>query len=356
MEPWCMYFAGEYVQYHRRVRKDTGAQANYFVGIVKEDSGDVLVKAYLSQYAKTPIMEFTSRISLCDPEPNSKRKLRKGDMFRIDGGDPNFHGFQMKIDAKDGKHLVTVNVPFLYGEGSLPDEFFGYCRNLLKSFGGSVDTLSVIGPLYDMDISVIGSIHLGKHFEVVLKKQKVNASSLEFYKKYRPWLDNGILDICAYPLEYAGEGAEYNKLYYLAGDGGSLITRVFVEPVNNQQAIQRFVLDAAAELWRALPAGVEYGSLKLNKDGSGEMYPFDPVSKTTSGPFAISPEVLSGFRARMDGCGLWSGWAATLSVRDLWIQRMPRMSEFVGLRELRHIPGHKGEYGDLIRLEGRKGH
>lgn len=118
MEPWCMYFAGEYVQYHRRVRKDTGAQANYFVGIVKEDSGDVLVKAYLSQYAKTPVMEFTSRISLCDPTRDSNKTLRKGDMFRIDGGDPNFHGFQMKIDAKDGKHLVTVNVPFLYGQSA----------------------------------------------------------------------------------------------------------------------------------------------------------------------------------------------------------------------------------------------
>lgn len=354
MEPLCMYFADLSVQYRRKVRKETGAQASYFVGVIK-DSDEAHVKAYLSKSAKTPVSEFTVEFRLNDANSVSQRKVLYGATFFIDSGDPNFHEFQMKMDFKDRKQFVMVKLPYLYGEGSLPDEFFGYCRNLLKSFGGSVDKLSVIGPLDDMDISVIGSIHLGKHFGVVLRKQKVYAPSLEFYRKYRPWLDNGILDICAYPLEYAGEGAEYNKLYYMAGAGGSLITRVFVEPVNNQQAIQRFVLDAADELWKSLPAGVEYGSLEILKDGRGVMYPFDPVSKTASGPFAVSPEALSMFRARMDGYGLWSGWVATFRVRGLWVQRMPRMSEFVGVRELRHVPGHKGEYGDIIRLEGRKG-
>lgn len=65
MEPICMYFADLSVQYRRKVRKETGAQASYFVGVIK-DSDEAHVKAYLSKSAKTPVSEFTVKFRLND--------------------------------------------------------------------------------------------------------------------------------------------------------------------------------------------------------------------------------------------------------------------------------------------------
>lgn len=126
--------------------------------------------------------------------------------------------------------------------------------------------------------------------------------------------------------------------------------------MNNPQSVQRFILNAAEDVWRSLPDYMEYGSLRVDRNGSGEMYPFDPVRKTASGPLAISTDALPRFHAELDRFGLWSGWKRSSECSDMWLQRLPRQSAFVGKRELRHVPGFEGKYGCIIRLEGRKGH
>lgn len=49
-------------------------------------------------------------------------------MFFLDSGDPNFHDFQLNTAMKDGRQLVTVKLPYLYGvkTGELPDDFHGF--------------------------------------------------------------------------------------------------------------------------------------------------------------------------------------------------------------------------------------
>lgn len=349
MEPICMYFADLSVQYRRKVRKETGAQASYFVGVIK-DSDEAHVKAYLSKSAKTPVSEFTVKFRLNDANSISQRKVMYGATFFIDSGDPSFHDFQMKMDFKDRKQFVMVKLPYLYGVGSIPADFYGYCRNLVASCG-SVDKLTIMNPLAFGETEARGYVHLGKGFEITTLEMKIIPATLEFYTNYRPWLGNGVLDICAYPLEYAGNEPKYNELYHTAG-----ASRVFVEPVNNPQSVQKFILNAAEDVWRALPDYMEYGSLRVDRNGGGEMYPFDPVRKIASGPLAISTDALPRFHAELDRFGLWSGWKRSSECSDMWLQRLPRQSAFVGKRELRHVPGFEGKYGCIIRLEGRKGH
>lgn len=228
-------------------------------------------------------------------------------------------------------------------------EFQNYCMSLLKKYRDSTglpaDELVFLTPKYDTT-RVTARVNVGKYFLVDLESWEQNTRELEFSTKFKSVTPSGIFHICAYPVEYLGEGFRVGEIGVRVGAGGTELDFLALPQVNDQANLQSYVLQVAEGLWRSVGIPTGYGAVRMDGENS-TAYMYDPATKGISSPVQLPSESYRLFYQDLNQCGLGN-------MPVVWVQRYPAQAAGITYKKLRHVPQYEGSYQRVIQLEGRK--